>query len=111
MIALLKFGIGYCFCSIQDVPRLELVEQSVTPWEEYDTFHESTHRGVTSLQEAFEESHAESRRQVTALQDAIETQQVKIQELLATVSRLQEATCSQPADSIGVQVRYLENPC
>ena len=124
MIALLKFEIRYCFCSIQDVQQSEREEQNTIREKEFEAFHESTQgnavvlqeahdRDLASLQEELQESQqsqVQCQRQVTTLQTEIEVQRVQIQELMATVSRLSEATCSEGIGSAPTQVGYFDNP-
>ena len=105
--------LGNWFCSTQVVLQSELAEQNALQEREFETFREATQEGIASLQEALQESQqsqVESQRQVTTLQTEIEVQRVQIQELMATMSRLLEATCSEGIAGAPTQVGYFDNP-
>ena len=105
--------LGYWFCSTQVVLQSELAEQFAIQEREFETFREANQEGIASLHEALQESQqsqVQSQRQVTTLQTEIEVQRLQIQELMATVSRLSEATCSEGIGSAPTQVGYFDSP-
>ena len=106
--------LGCWFCSTQVVLQSELAEQNAIQEREFETFREANQEDIASLQEALQESQQmqmQSQRRVTTLQTEIEVQQVKIQELKVTVSRLSEATtCSEGIGGAPTQVGYFDNP-
>ena len=101
--------LGCWFCSTQVVLQSELAEQNAIQEREFETFREANQEDIASLQEALQESQVQSQRQITTLQTEIEVQRVQIQELMATVSRLSEATCSEGIGSVPTQVGYFDN--